>query len=606
MPEPHAERRMTARNAGTGLTIHPDAMRTHFVRIVALIVALAGACLTRTAAAQTAGDDLVGLWSGDGASGPAVRGILTLERGGALWTMRIGAFAASTRVTGDSIRVALPGNRGELRAHLEAVGQAVRGFWIQPAGNSPAYATPVILEPVGGHAWRGTVTPLDERFSLYLMIQRSGDGSLKGVFRNPEFGWNGGARSYRITRDGDQLKFTDPRSGRVRLTQTYDSAQRVIRFDFGQPLPLTPRATTNAVGFYPRTPAIASYAYAAPLPAHDGWSTARAADVGLVEAQLVALVQRIVATDPASDTAALVHSVLVARHGKLVLEEYFYGFTAERPHDLRSGAKTFASVLAGVAMDHGAPLSMETSLYSMFPTESDTRADPRKLRITVGHTLTHSTGLACDDNDDNSPGNEDKLQSQPGQRDWYRYMLDLAMVHDPGTVYAYCSGTMNLAGGAIARATGTWLPDYFDRYVARPLQIDHYAMNLMPTEQWYAGGGVYMRPRDLLKFGSLYLNGGLWNGTRVVSKAWVERSTAQQMTTPTGGSDGYAWHRNVLHANGRDYQEYEANGNGGQFLIVVPELDLAVVFTAGNYQQYGVWRKFRDEWVPRYVIEGAK
>ena len=115
-----------------------------------------------------------------------------------------------------------------------------------------------------------------------------------------------------------------------------------------------------------------------------------------------------------------------------------------------------------------------------------------------------------------------------------------------------------------------------------------------------------MRPRDLLKLGELHLRGGVWNGARVVSKRWVDESTAHQISVPNGSSDGYGWHRHTLQVGGRSYQEYEANGNGGQFLIVVPELDLAIVFTAGNYGQYNIWRKFRDELVPQYIMTAVK
>ncbi len=373
--------------------------------------------------------------------------------------------------------------------------------------------------------------------------------------------------------------------------------------DFPTPVALTRRTRGQAAGFFPRSPVASSYAYRPPHPRQDGWRAGRAAGVGMNEARLAELVERIVATDPAASKAPLIHSVLVARHNRLVLEEYFFGYSAERPHDLRSASKTFTSVMAGAVKLAGALLSMTTPVTEVFGRPKlGLTGDARKDRITVGHLLTHTSGLACDDNDNESPGNENTMQQQTGQPDWYRYSLDLPMVHDPGVTYAYCSGGMNLAGGVIAKTTGMWIPDFFDRYIARPLQIEQYAMNLMPTGEAYAGGGVHMRPRDLLKFGQAYLDDGVWNGRRIVSKNWVKESTAQQIRTSAGVSDGYGWHRHELQAGGRAYQIYEANGNGGQFLIVVPDLDLAVVFTVGNYNQYPVWRKFREELVPRYVI----
>jgi CubicO group peptidase (beta-lactamase class C family) len=243
--------------------------------------------------------------------------------------------------------------------------------------------------------------------------------------------------------------------------------------------------------------------------------------------------------------------------------------------------------MAGVAMYRGAKFDMSTRVGS--------------TPITVGQLLTHSSGLACDDNDDNSPGNEDVMQSQKKELDWYRYFIALPKAHEPGTTYAYCSGGINFVGSVIAKSTGSWLPAFFDRYVAQPMQITHYGINLMPTGEAYSGGGMHMLPRDLLKFGQLYLNGGTWNGTRLMSAEWVARSTARQIDVPDGSQDGFGWHRHVLKVGAKAYQTYEASGNGGQFMIVVPELELAVVATAGNYGEYRVWRQIREALVPEIM-----
>jgi CubicO group peptidase (beta-lactamase class C family) len=197
------------------------------------------------------------------------------------------------------------------------------------------------------------------------------------------------------------------------------------------------------------------------------------------------------------------------------------------------------------------------------------------------------------------------MQGQRKQNDWYQYFMDLPVVSPPGTTYTYCSAGINLAAGMVGKTTKTWLPEFFDRHIAQPLQIDRYHVNLMPNGEAYGGGGIYMRPRDFLKFGETYLRGGVWKDRRIVSEEWVKTSTSHQIRTGSEGSDGYGWHRYTLRAADRDYQEYEASGNGGQFLIVVPELDLAVVITAGNYGQYGVWRTFREELVPRYILSAA-
>ncbi len=554
--------------------------------IARLFLLLATAPLQGQEPKPTDGDDLVGLWAGQVNQGPVIRGELTLERTPAGWTIRIGGLEFTAPQTGDSIRFRVPGNLGDFRGPVGTGAAPIRGFWIQPAGMGQRYASPVTLDRIRPGTWRGTVVPLDERFSLYLSIRREPDGSLRGSFHNPEARWNGGAAWFRITREGDQVRFTDPRTGRARFSQPYDSTERRIMMDFGAPLALTPIGLETAVGFLPRGATQTPYRYRVPVPRSDGWPTAAAGQVGLDEAALAALVRQLAGTVPTSDSAPLVHSLLLARHGRLVLEEYFFGYTADRPHDIRSAGKTLTSIMAGTAIDAGALSGVDAPAY--------TGPDPRKRKITVGHLLTHSSGLACNDMDDASPGNEERMQGQQTQPDWYQYFLDLPLTSEPGSTYAYCSAGINLAGGLVRAATKTWLPEYFDRVVARPLAIDRYHWNLMASGEAYTAGGAAFLPRDLLKIGQLFLNGGRWHGRQIVSRRWVTRSTSHQITTPDGGSDGYGWHRYVLRVGDRTYQEFEANGNGGQFLMVIPELDLVAVITAGNYSQYRIWRAFRE------------
>ena len=144
------------------------------------------------------------------------------------------------------------------------------------------------------------------------------------------------------------------------------------------------------------------------------------------------------------------------------------------------------------------------------------------------------------------------------------------MVAAPGEKAAYCSAGVNLVGGALANVTHEPLLDLFRRYLADPLQITRYAINLMPSGQMYGGGGIRLRARDALKFGELYLDGGVWNGRRVVSKAWVDASLAEHATLRQDSSYGYNWWRYRLQVGDRVYDEYEAGGNGGQFIMIVP------------------------------------
>lgn len=551
-------------------------------------------------AAQQADSALIGLWGIDTVFGPELRGPIVIPgTGPTTWIAKIGGQEVPSTWTGHGWRFTFA-DSSRLDAGVPVIGQPFVGFWTQPPGPLGWFATPLPVTLVWSPqpVLHGVVTPLDQRMSLYLNIQPGDSGTLRGTFRNPQMGWNGGASSFRVAVAGDDLALTDPATGKVRFNQPYNAGARTITMDFGAPFNLTPTTPSQARRYLPRPATDPPYNYRPPAPRTDGWKVATAASVGMSDSVLTALVRRIIAADPNERDAPLIHSVLVARKGKLVLEEYFFGFTAEETHDLRSAGKTFTGLMAGIAIDQG-KFAIDSPMYTLLGNSPD--SDLRRDKITVGNLLTHTSGLACDDNDDNSPGNEEKLWG--GQLpDWYGYTLDLPMANEPGSTYAYCSAAINLTGAVVAKTTGRSLLDFFYQEVSLPMQMGIWHMNLMPDGQAYAGGGMYLLPRDFLKLGQMYLNGGTWNGTRVVSRKWVEQSTMPRASVPDSSHDGYAWHLHTLMHNGKPYREYDASGNGGQLMIVLPELDIVVAFNAGNYNRYRVWRKFRDELVPEYII----
>jgi len=305
-----------------------------------------------------------------------------------------------------------------------------------------------------------------------------------------------------------------------------------------------------------------------------------------------------------------------------VIEEYFFGFNRDVPHDSRSAGKTFSTVLLGASMRNGVKIGPESKIYGMLAALGPfANPDPRKSQITLAHLMTHTSGLACDDNDNQSPGNESTMQQQQDQPNWWKYTLDLPMAHDPGSRYAYCSANTNLVGAALTVANKTWLPELFENKIARPLQFGRYHWNLMANDEGYLGGGVFLRPRDLLKVGQTYLNGGIWNGKRIADASWVKESTSPHMKInpqTTGLSaddfsnyyieaeDGYAWHLGAVHAGEHSYSTYAATGNGGQLLIVIPEIQLVAVFTGANYRQGGIWLRWPDEILGKGIIPALR
>ncbi len=455
--------------------------------------------------------------------------------------------------------------------------------------------------------WSGLVCPLSNQFTLYLMLRRAPGESVTAFFRNPASNF-GARRMFSVRRDGHKVVLTNINDNKDQLEGTCDETAdrlslRVPMPSDGRKVPVTfdftRRGRDNATGFFPRTPHAGRYSYRPPVPNDDGWATASLADVRIAVEPAAQAVQKLLLTETKDSSTPYIQGLLVARHGKLVLEEYFYGFDRDRPHDLRSVAKSFTSALVGIAMDRSGRFDLDTPVCSLFPKyKSLANPDRHKERITIKHLLTMTSGLAGDDTDDSSPGNEWNMFTQTYQPDYYKFALDLPMARRPGgDRVVYFSAGINLLAGVVHNATGMSAADFFDTHLAQPLDMRGYHLNLTPTKDLYGGGGLYVRPRDALKLGQVYLDSGLWNGRRVVGKRWVDLSTRRHTGYNREHGYGLAWHLFEVRGGGRTYKEYEAQGNGGQVISVVPELDVAVMFTTGNYDD--------DETVPEREILSA-
>jgi len=539
-----------------------------------------------------------------------VGGELTIDARSPTWRATIGGFTTTVEHGGNRITFILPGAQGEFRGRMIAGGKEIRGHWIQPASIDPynqRYASPVTLEEVSENIWRGQVVPLQYSMSLYVSIENGNNGVPNAFIKNPEANFFRG-RCYIVELKGESLELKNPN---VPEPGTYDpETDRLfipLLYSY-PPLALTRRSDHNAVGFYPRVYDPAGYVYRKPVAENDGWATASLSDVGLDEAKIKHLVEKILAASPSLNNPLNIHSLLIGRHGKLVLEEYFYGADKERPHDMRSASKTIAPVLVGIARDRHFEISPDTPVYSLFKKYAPfVNWDERKSKIKVEDFMNMASGLAIDDADSSSPGEEGHL-SQQADSDWCRYTLNLPVTREPGGDPIYGSANTNVVGCALRSATGQWLPEFFDEHFARPLQIARYHMNLMPNGEAYAGGGLYMRSRDQLKLGQLYLSGGVWNGTRVVSQDWVKRSTIRhgnmrpRMDIDVNHGYGYGWHFRDYEFNGRALHYYWAGGNGGQLIIVVPELDMVVGFTGGDYTEFRKYLRWEIELMPQYIF----
>jgi CubicO group peptidase (beta-lactamase class C family) len=337
-------------------------------------------------------------------------------------------------------------------------------------------------------------------------------------------------------------------------------------------------ATTEA-GFLPRPVGSPPYRYRAPRNLRDGIPVGDVAKSDLGAKAAGRIVAGIL-----DKTWPDVDGVLIFQDGKLVLEEYFYGYNRDTPHQLRSATKSVVGAVVGAAVANGA-VTLDEPVLPQLGYTTVANPDPRKSAITLRHLLTLQSGLDCDDHVAGSPGGENQLYDTP---DWIRVMVDLKMVDTPGTVGRYCTGAVFLAGRTVEKATGRALPDYAQEHLFSPLGIRRadWTWNHDLTSANKQFGMMAMRPRDMLKFGMLYANEGRWGDRQVLPATWVKESLSS-LSTVENTAYGYYWWRmqvQVATPDGpRRVYMSAAQGNGGQKIYLIPELDLIAVFTGSRY-----------------------
>jgi CubicO group peptidase (beta-lactamase class C family) len=569
--------------------------RPTFAAAITLVLAL------RTAAAQQGAPDLTGLWVAKVNFGLDIRGPLTLLRGGKAWRADIVGFSAPVRFDGRELSFALPDGKGSFRGKLS--GREIVGQWIGQRSQSSgsAYGTPVWLKPAGPNRWRGEVIPFDDSFTYYMPVTRRGDGTYATYLRNPERNQGRFLPVSRIELKGDVVRLIGRGGGQADTALAegrYD--QGVIRMPiFGTSFDFTKVDGDSSSPFYPRGKPGQRYRYVAPLALDDGWPVATVDDVGISRKGIESFVQMLIDMSMDSLSTSQIHSVLIARHGKLVLEEYFHGYHRDLPHDTRSATKSWTAVLLGAAIEAGVPLRLSAPVYRTMLASPPPDLDPRKQAMTLENLISMTAGYDCAA--DSAPGNEDVMQSQTAEPDWYRYTLNVPMLTAPGDTIVYCSIEPNLAGGMLRKISGEPLPEMFYHLVARPLRMSNYHLFLSPTGEAYGGGGHHFLPRDFLKLAQLMVNDGRWNGRQIVSQDWARRSTSALRNLTKSQQYGWLWNTVEYPYKGRQVHAFFAGGNGGQIFMGIPALDLVIGFTGGNYADPALFIPQRV-FVPQFIL----
>jgi CubicO group peptidase (beta-lactamase class C family) len=324
----------------------------------------------------------------------------------------------------------------------------------------------------------------------------------------------------------------------------------------------------------------ADYQYQVPADMHDGIAVGDIARSDLGVATANAIVRSVL-----DGTYKDVHGVLLYQHGKLVMEEYFYGYSVERQHQLRSATKSVVSALAGIAIDRGALTGVDERVLPLMIYASYDHPDPRKAAMTLGNFLSMSSGLDCNDHSSTSPGREMVLDDSP---DWVKATLDLPMINDPGTAGFYCSGGVAVVGRMSENAVHMKLPEFAQTNLFGPLGIARadWTWNYDLTNDDKEYSQIHLRPRDMLKLGILFADGGRWHGRQIISESWARTAIAEHSHVDNV-SYGYFWWRPWLNvetpAGSQHVNLVAAQGNGGQKIYLVPQYDLVAVFTGGAY-----------------------
>jgi CubicO group peptidase (beta-lactamase class C family) len=324
----------------------------------------------------------------------------------------------------------------------------------------------------------------------------------------------------------------------------------------------------------------------------DGWPTASAESAGISAKPLQDMETAVRAGD-----FKKIGSVLVARHGKLVYESYWDGDSGTL-RDTRSATKSITDALIGIAIGEKKLSGVDARVLQLLPEHAHKlqNPDPRKDKITIEDFLTMSSPLECDDWNDASRGNEERMYVI---EDWAQFILDLPIrgqmhlgeqVEPPpyGRHFSYCTGGVFTLSEVLQKATGVRTDRYAQDKLFGPLGISDVQWVYSPMNIPQTGGGLRLSSRDLLKIAQLYLNGGSWQGQRIVDESWVRASTQPHARIDNETEYGYLWWLKAFKSGGKSYPAFFMSGNGGNKVAVFPSLDLAAVITSTNYNTRGM------------------
>jgi CubicO group peptidase (beta-lactamase class C family) len=302
-----------------------------------------------------------------------------------------------------------------------------------------------------------------------------------------------------------------------------------------------------------------------------GWQTSTPEEQGVDSAALAALLELGSRND--------FDSLLIVRHGKIVLDAYYAPYTADLPHVVNSVTKAVIGTLTSMALQDGLLKGTDQRMLAFFGERSAANLDDNKKAITLQSLLDMTSGLARD----GRAGVNRSLESTAGMersRDWIQYILDRPMAASPGEGFNYDSGNAHLLSAILAKVTGMSAEDYAKAKLFGPLGITAWKWRRDPQGISTGGYGLALHPRDMAKFGYLYLRNGEWEGKPLVPRDWIDK--VNHATVDMHLSFAPAWRYSNFFWALPDSNVYWASGYHCQLIVVYPALDLVAVTTGRN------------------------
>jgi CubicO group peptidase (beta-lactamase class C family) len=287
-----------------------------------------------------------------------------------------------------------------------------------------------------------------------------------------------------------------------------------------------------------------------------------------------------------------VHSLLLVRDGRLVVDAYLYPYDGSIYHDVASVTKSVLTTLVGIAADQGL-LDLDAPVLSYFPDRAAV-TDPAWGRVTPRHLASLTAGFECIDQP------EKFTQAQMRESDDYvAFVLGLPIVAAPGTTFGYCDPAMHLLSAVLTEATGQTALDFARTELFDPLGITDVYWPADPQGYSHGWGDLALKPTDMAKIGQLFLDGGRWGEEQLVPADWVAEATRTQVETGRSEDYGYGW---WVGGPEEPLAYFGAEGDREQRITVVPSLDLVIVGTGGGYDWDAllgaVAGAVLDEWRP--------